>query len=113
MEPRQRITLVDGAMGTELGARGVSIDGALWSARALDEAPEEVAGIHAAYAAAGATLHTANTFRTKRRQAGERWEKLARKAVRLARGAVPVGHRVAGSVSPLEDCYRPDLSPGG
>jgi S-methylmethionine-dependent homocysteine/selenocysteine methylase len=24
---------------------------------------------------------------------------------------VPPGHRVAGSIAPLEDCYRPDLSP--
>ena len=29
----------------------------------------------------------------------------------LARGAVPADHRVAGSLAPLEDCYRPDLSP--
>lgn len=30
----------------------------------------------------------------------------------LARDSVVTGHRVAGSIAPLEDCYRPDLSPG-
>src|SRR6185436_12595780 len=34
-----------------------------------------------------------------------------RRAVAIARAAVPAGHRVAGSLAPLEDCYRPDLSP--
>jgi S-methylmethionine-dependent homocysteine/selenocysteine methylase len=42
---------------------------------------------------------------------GPRWEELARRAVRIAREAVG-SLRVAGSIAPLEDCYRPDLSPG-
>ncbi|MCK6592162.1 MAG: homocysteine S-methyltransferase family protein [Polyangiaceae bacterium] len=98
-------------MGTELDARGVPTPAPLWSAEALVHAPDVVASIHRDYAAAGATVHTANTFRTKRRQAGDRWEELCRLAVSIARGAVPPGHRVAGSVAPLNDCYRPDLSP--
>nr|AYM54444.1 homocysteine S-methyltransferase family protein [Phaselicystis flava] len=104
-------TILDGPMGTELAARGVPTPAPLWSAWALDHAPEVIAQIHRDYAAAGATVHTATTFRTKRRQAGDRWEALARRAVAIARAAVPAGHRVAGSVAPLEDCYRPDLSP--
>jgi S-methylmethionine-dependent homocysteine/selenocysteine methylase len=70
-----------------------------------------IAAIHRDYAAAGATVHTANTFRTKRRTVGDRWEQLARAAVQLARNTVPSAHRIAGSIAPLEDCYRPDLSP--
>ncbi|TKC95713.1 homocysteine S-methyltransferase family protein [Polyangium fumosum] len=105
------LTILDGPMGTELAARGVPTPAPLWSALALDHAPEVVSAIHHEYAAAGATVHTANTFRTKRRSAGARWEVLARRAVALAREAVPAGHRIAGSVAPLEDCYRPDLSP--
>ena len=105
------IAILDGPMGTELGARGVPTPEPLWSAEGLESAPEVVASIHREYAAAGATVHTANTFRTRRRQAGDRWEDLARSAVAIAKGAVPSGHRVAGSVAPLEDCYRPDLSP--
>ena len=104
-------TILDGPMGTELAARGVPTPAPRWSAEALDRAPEVVAAIHREYAAAGATVHTANTFRTKRRQIPDRWEELARRAVTLARAAVPAEHRVAGSIAPLEDCYRPDLSP--
>lgn len=98
-------------MGTELAARGVATPPPGWSAHALETAPDVVAAIHRDYAEAGATVHTANTFRTKRRQLGERWERLAREAVAIARRSVPAGHRVAGSLAPLEDCYRPDLSP--
>ncbi len=57
------------------------------------------------------TVHTANTFRTKRRTIGQPWRELTQAAVQLARRSVPESHRVAGSISPLEDCYRPDLSP--
>lgn len=104
-------TILDGPLGTELNARGVSTDLPLWSASAIDSAPQVIAAIHRDYAAAGATLHTANTFRTKRRNVGHRWEELTREAVRLARQAVPTSHRIAGSIAPLADCYRPDLSP--
>lgn len=106
-----KLTLLDGPLGTELDRRGVDTGLPLWSARALLVAPEVVSAIHRDYAAAGATVHTANTFRTRRRTVGDSWEELTRLAVRLARGAVPAGHRVAGSLAPLEDCYRPDLSP--
>lgn len=99
-------------MGTELTRRGVALPLPAWSACGLDAAPHQVADIHRDYARAGASVHTANTFRTRRRCVGSRWEELARRAVRIARASVPAGHRVAGSMAPVEDCYRPDLSPG-
>lgn len=105
------VTILDGPMGTELAARRIATPAPGWSAEALRTAPQVVQQIHRDYAAAGATVHTANTFRTRRRSAPGDWEALARRAVALARAAVPVGHRVAGSLAPLEDCYRPDLSP--
>jgi S-methylmethionine-dependent homocysteine/selenocysteine methylase len=105
-------TLIDGPMGTELARRGIATPGPGWSAPALDAAPDVVAAIHRDYARAGADVHTANTFRTQRRVMGDRWEELARRAVLLARESVPGDRRVAGSVAPVEDCYRPDLSPG-
>src|SRR5215469_11941511 len=103
--------VLDGPVGTELTRRGVDLPAPAWSARALDACPELVATIHREYVAAGAQVHTANTFRTKRRCVGARWEELARRAVALARDAAPRS-RIAGSIAPLEDCYRPDLSPG-
>jgi S-methylmethionine-dependent homocysteine/selenocysteine methylase len=103
--------VLDGPVGTELTRRGIDLPPPAWSALALDACPELVATIHRDYVAAGAEVHTANTFRTKRRCVGARWEELARRAVALLRDAAP-GLRIAGSIAPLEDCYRPDLSPG-
>jgi S-methylmethionine-dependent homocysteine/selenocysteine methylase len=106
------VVVLDGPMGTELGRRGVPTPLPRWSAAANEDAPDVVAAIHRDYVRAGATVHTANTFRTKRRTLGEAWERLMLRAIEIVRGAVPADHRVAGSIAPLEDCYRPDLSPG-
>jgi S-methylmethionine-dependent homocysteine/selenocysteine methylase len=105
------LEILDGAVGTELWGRGVSTAGPLWSGNAIVNAPAVLAAVHRDYAAAGATVHTAATFRTKRRSAGADWEDLTRRAVEIAREAVPEGHRIAGSLAPLEDCYRPDRAP--
>jgi len=105
------ITIMDGPVGTELLARGVPTPLPAWSADALLRAPDVVREIHAAYAAAGATIHTTNTFRTRPATAGDRWAEMAQTAVLLARSAVPTDHRIAGSLAPIADCYRPDLSP--
>ncbi len=107
----ESVTLLDGPMGTELAARGVATPLPAWSAAALREAPDVVAAIHRDYAAAGAEIHTAATFRTRARSVGAGWEELARIAVRLAREAVPPDARVAGSLAPLGDCYRPEETP--
>ena len=110
------VTLLDGPVGTELARRGVPTPLPLWSAAAIRGAPEVLAAIHADYAAAGATVHTANTFRTspwalarvgREGEAGD----LTHRAVAIARASVPSSHRIVGSMAPLEDCYRPDLSP--
>ncbi len=111
--------LLDSAMGTELEWRGVPSGLPLWSARALLRAPEMVLAIHRDEVAGGADVLTANTFRTHRRTLAkegleQRSAELTQKAVRLAREAArSVGRPVfvVGSLSPLEDCYRPDLVP--
>ena len=102
--------LLAGPIGTELGRRGFALSDRAWSAGAPLTGPMTLAQIHREYAEAGATVHIANTFRTTERAYGPGWEDLARLAVRLCRNATP-GHRLAGSMAPLEDCYRPDLSP--
>jgi S-methylmethionine-dependent homocysteine/selenocysteine methylase len=113
--------LLDGATGTELGRRGVDIGLPLWSANALrDEAGLAVLRqVHHDYVAAGVDILTANTFRCHRRSlaaAGLGGQALAfvRRAVDVAREAARAADRpvlVAGSIAPLEDCYRPDLVP--
>jgi S-methylmethionine-dependent homocysteine/selenocysteine methylase len=114
-----RVLLLDGATGTELQRRGVDTSLPLWSARALLEAPAVLKAIHADYAAAGADIITTNTFRTHRRtlaraDMGECTRELTHLAVKIARDVASQTDRqifVAGSISPLEDCYSPQLAP--
>lgn len=121
---RQRLSrgpalLLDAAMGTELARRGSRTDLPLWSAWALLEAPDEVLAIHTEAVSAGADVLTANTFRTHPRSLakaglGDQARALTARAVDLARRTAEGADRevfVAGSLSPLEDCYRPDLAP--
>jgi S-methylmethionine-dependent homocysteine/selenocysteine methylase len=115
------VLLLDGATGTELQRRGVDTSLPLWSARALLEASATrvLRAIHADYIAAGADIITTNTFRTHRRTLtraglGERTQELTHFAVRIAREVAQQADRkifVAGSISPLEDCYSPELVP--
>lgn len=122
-----RPILLDGATGTELNRRAVDTTLPLWSARALLEAPNVLRQIHADYLRAGAEIITANTFRTHRRSLakadmGDRARELTKFAVEVARTSIrartaPLDPRrvrqrfVAGSLSPLEDCYSPELVP--
>lgn len=111
MMDRQAPVFLDGPVGTELEARGIETTLPLWSASAIRDAPEVLAAIHADYARAGAVVHTTNTFRTTRRVLGDEYRSYLRDAVAIARDAIHPGHRLAGSIAPLEDCYRPDDSP--
>lgn len=115
-----QLLILDGAMGTELERRGTDIGLPLWSANALIHHPEVVLQIHKDYIAAGADIITTNTFRTNRRvfkNAGFSDQSLALTAravdlARRARDAFPDRHvLIAGSMAPVEDCYRPDLVP--
>jgi homocysteine S-methyltransferase len=110
--------LLDGGLGSEIERRGVDAGLPLWSANAVFKAPDVLEQIHRDYIQAGADIIATCTFRTTARtfrRAGltDESEKLTRDAVAIAqcaREAFP-GRPVliAGSVGPLEDCYRPDL----
>jgi S-methylmethionine-dependent homocysteine/selenocysteine methylase len=117
-ESDRAVHLLDGALGTELARRGVETRGALFSAAALldERGRQALRDVHRAYVEAGAGIITAGTFRTNRRSLAAagltaRFPELARIAVREARSAAAGRARVAGSLAPLEDCYRPDLRP--
>jgi homocysteine S-methyltransferase len=115
--------LLDGATGTELTRRGVDTGLPLWSANSLltDEGTNVLQQIHADYLEAGADVITANTFRTHVRALApsgnaHRALELTQRAVEIARAAIAEtpgdkARFVAGSISTLEDCYRPDLVP--
>src|SRR4051812_20937355 len=100
--------ILDGPMGTELLRRGAPTPAPGWSAYALDSHPELVRQIHDDYVHAGAQLHRGNTFRTQPEVFPDRYVELTRRAHELLEAAV--SGSIMGSMSPIEDCYRPDLS---
>jgi S-methylmethionine-dependent homocysteine/selenocysteine methylase len=114
--------LLDGGLATELQRHSVPIRAPWYTTEPLlsPAGRELVRDVHAAYVAAGAEVLTAATFRTNRRavlRAGgdeAQARALCGAAVSAARDA-RVGNtqdvRVAASVAPVEDCYRPDLVP--
>ncbi len=104
--------IVDGPMGTALAANGVDTKLPLWSAAALVDCPSRVAAVHRAEASAGATVHCTNTFRVQPRSFPHSYIERVTQAVSIARASIASTHRVAGSIAPLADCYRPDLSEG-
>lgn len=104
------VTILPGPMGTLLASRGVPTPPPGWSAHALQTHPDMVVSIHAEYAAAGVHLSIANTFRTQPRIFPDLWSALLWVGVALARTGAP-RLPVAGSMAPVADCYRPDLSP--
>ncbi len=115
-----RPLLLDGPTGTELHRRGYETRLPLWSAGANLDATDLLENIHRDYVAAGAQVLTANTFRTNPstlRQAGllQHGPAMVAAAVQAAKAAAnDASHmvRVAGSLAPVADCYRPDLVPG-
>jgi 5-methyltetrahydrofolate--homocysteine methyltransferase len=103
LDPRLGPVLLDGAMGTALQAAGLP-PGALpelW----LTERPEAIGAVHAAHAAAGASVLLTCTFnaaspRLASALPGTSAQKLCAAAVTLARQAAPWA-RVAGALGPL------------
>ena len=105
-----RPMVLDGGLATELEAMGHELADALWSARLLADAPEEIVAAHAAYYRAGADIATTASYQASFERFAERGldragaERLLRRSVELARlaGEVEPGeHRwVAASIGP-------------
>ncbi|MBK3531684.1 homocysteine S-methyltransferase family protein, partial [Streptomyces sp. MBT72] len=106
--------LLDGGLSNQLEAQGCDLTDALWSARLLADAPEQIEAAHLAYLRAGArVLITASyqaTFEGFGRYGLDRsgTEALLARSVELARGAADAARRagpgretwVAASVGP-------------
>lgn len=56
------VLISDGGLATELEARGNDLSDALWSARLLADAPQEITAVHAAYFRAGAMIATTASY---------------------------------------------------
>jgi homocysteine S-methyltransferase len=54
--------VLDGGMSNALSARGNELSGALWTARLLRDAPQEVGAVHRAYFQAGARVATTASY---------------------------------------------------
>ena len=131
---RGQTVLLDGGIGTEILRRGV-----YWRCHGIEPHPEVVRQVHTDYRAAGADVLRTDTFQLNRRTYLDLFhgiehmrrigpEGLEHKAGRLIRQAVELareaangagaagrsghsGPAVAGVTSPLEHCFRPDLTP--
>ena len=55
---KHKLVILDGAMATQLEARGCDINDELWSAKMLAEAPELIEAVHLDYFEAGADIGT-------------------------------------------------------
>ncbi len=127
---RGETALLDGGVGTEILRRGV-----YWRCHGIEQHPEVVRQVHADYLAAGAEVLRTNTFQLTRRSYVNLFhgvehmrrigaKDLEHKAGQLVRQAVDLacqarrlagkesdGIAIAGVISPLEHCFRPDLTP--
>ena len=87
------VLLSDGGLATELEARGHDLSDDLWSARLLDEAPEEIVAVHEAFFRAGAQVATTASYQASFEGFARRGidrggaERLMRRSVELGRSA--------------------------
>ena len=109
-ELARRPLLCDGAMGTQLLARGLDPGacGMLWNV----DAPDNIRSVHAAYRTAGCDLITSNTFggaSTSLSQHGleGRLEELNRRGVAIASEVAGEEAWVLGDIGPFGDFLEP------
>lgn len=125
---RGDVVILDGGIGTEILRRGSN-----WASHQIQSDPDLVRAIHADYIAAGADVITTNTFQLSQRsfrnhfnddeqmralgalELEGRADDLIARGVALADEARKAAGRddvsIAGSMTTLEWCFRPDLTP--
>ena len=108
--PHDTVLISDGGLATELEARGNDLSDALWSARLLVDAPDEIAAVHVAFFRAGAVFATTASYQASfdgfaaRGIDSGQAARLLRRSVELARTARDEvggdGRWVAASIGP-------------
>jgi S-methylmethionine-dependent homocysteine/selenocysteine methylase len=109
--------LIDGGMGRELKYRGVRIPDTIWSAAALLEAPDAVTRLHGDFLDSGAEVVITNNYAVvpallsleELEPELERLIDIAVACASTARAGRGSTARIAGSLPPLDQTYRPDL----
>ncbi len=123
------LLILDGGIGTEVFRRGVR-----WRQHGIEDAPDVIRQIHIDYLNAGADVITSHTFNLTKRnfinffrdtehmvEIGHggletRAEELCHQAIVLAKEALETTGKqgqvpIAGSISPIQHLFRPDLAP--
>ena len=108
--PEDTPLIADGGLATELEARGHDLSDALWSARMLVDAPQEITAVHMSFFRAGAMIATTASYQASfdafaaRGIGRDETVRLLRRSVELAsnaRAEVGVAEAwVAASVGP-------------
>ena len=62
----QGVRVLDGGMASELEYLGADINGSLWSAQVLEDAPEKIIAVHRAYIEAGADIIETASYQVSR-----------------------------------------------
>jgi len=116
----KKITLLDGAMGTELRNKGCVVPShldSIWSAQVLMDNPAVVTQVHQEYIEAGADIIIANNYAVTQdllERVGLRHQlkdltQLSIDLAKQARQATKSNIKIAGSLPPLNTSYRADL----
>ena len=107
---------LDGALGSILLDRANKSSSGLWSAQFLFDDPEAIKSLYEDYIGVGSDLITTNTYSTipsylNKEQISAKMPELVDIAGKLAKEVADRHEhvRVAGSLPPLEESYRPDL----
>ena len=107
---------LDGALGSILLDRANKSSSGLWSAQFLLEDPEAIKSLYEEYIGIGSDLITTNTYSTipsylNKEKISAKMPELIAIAGKLAKEVADQHDqvRVAGSLPPLEESYRPDL----
>lgn len=123
-----KVVLMDGGIGTEILRRGYT-----WASHQIETEPELILDIHKDYIRAGAAVITTNTFQLTRRSFRNHFANeehmlaigeeglldQARKSIAEAVGLAKLARKqtrrkeviIAASITTLEWCFRPDLTP--
>ena len=107
---------LDGALGSILLDRANKSSSGLWSAQFLLDDPKAIKSLYEEYIAIGSDLITTNTYSTipsylNKEKISAKMPELVDIAGKLAKEVADQHEhvRVAGSLPPLEESYRPDL----
>ena len=107
---------LDGALGSILLDRANKSSSGLWSAQFLLDDPEAIKALYEEYIGVGSDLITTNTYSTipsylNKEKISAKMPELIDIAGKLAKEVADRHEhvRVAGSLPPLEESYRPDL----